>query len=533
MAAIAAEIAVPLLILAAWQAWTVHANDPLFPRLSTILVQFKEMWLFSQFHLHVVPSLIRIGAGFTLAVIIGLIIGIPLGLSRWGRLLAMPHIEWWRAMPPPALLPISILLLHSIGDRQKISFIAFFCLFPILLNTIDGVRGIDPTLIETTRSYGVGGFERIRRVVLPAALPQIFAGMRTSLSLAVIMMVLTEYFSSERSRLRPPHLEEHVSAGSDVGGDRADRRPRLSVERPLDPRRAPRPRVAPRLAGGGGAVSTVGRRLLEIRHVSKTYGSGDSATHAIADVSFAVDDREFVCVVGPSGCGKTTLLKCVGGLLAPTNGDILLRGTRVTSPPEEMALVFQEYGRSLMPWSTVRNNVLLPLRHKKLTRQKRNALVEEALEAVGLTPFIDRYPWQLSGGMQQRVAIARALAYQPAILLMDEPFASVDAQTRGDLEDLILRVREEFAITILFVTHDIDESVYLSDRVIVLTHGPTEVKASIDVDLPFPRDQIATKELPDFAHLRGHVYRLIKREQVESGEELAATLKTATKGDRP
>jgi ABC-type nitrate/sulfonate/bicarbonate transport system permease component len=195
-AAIAAEIAVPLVILAAWQAWTVHANDPLFPRLSTILVQFKDMWLFSQFQLHVVPSLIRIGAGFALAVLLGLIIGIPLGLSRWGRLLAMPHIEWWRAMPPPALLPISILLLHSIGNRQKISFIAFFCLFPILLNTIDGVRGIDPTLIDTTRSYGVGGFERIRRVVLPAALPQIFAGLRTSLSLAVIMMVLTEYFSS-------------------------------------------------------------------------------------------------------------------------------------------------------------------------------------------------------------------------------------------------------------------------------------------------------------------------------------------------
>ena len=195
-AAIAAEIAVPLLILAAWQAWTVHANDPLFPRLSTILVQFKDMWLFSQFQLHVVPSLIRIAAGFALAVIVGLIIGVPLGLSRWGRLLAMPHIEWWRAMPPPALLPISILLLHSIGDRQKISFIAFFCLFPILLNTIDGVRGIDPNLIETTRSYGIRGFEQIRRVVLPAALPQIFAGLRTSLSLAVIIMVLTEYFSS-------------------------------------------------------------------------------------------------------------------------------------------------------------------------------------------------------------------------------------------------------------------------------------------------------------------------------------------------
>jgi NitT/TauT family transport system ATP-binding protein len=195
-----------------------------------------------------------------------------------------------------------------------------------------------------------------------------------------------------------------------------------------------------------------------------------------------------------------------------------------------MALVFQEYGRSLMPWASVRNNVVLPLRHKRLGRSERKELVEDALDAVGLTRFIDHYPWQLSGGMQQRVAIARALAYQPSILLMDEPFASVDAQTRGDLEDLVLRVREEFAVTILFVTHDIDESVYLSDRVVVLTHAPTEVKEIIDVDLPFPRDQIATKELQDFMHLRGHVYRLIKRELGEKREELA-TVTTATKGD--
>jgi len=288
--------------------------------------------------------------------------------------------------------------------------------------------------------------------------------------------------------------------------------------------------VAPRLAGRGGAMSMNAGRLLEIRNVGKTYGTGAKATHAIADVSFGVDDRELVCVVGPSGCGKTTLLKCVGGLLRPTTGQVLLRGQPVTAPPEEMALVFQEYGRSLMPWSSVRNNVLLPLRHKRLGRQERKALVEEALDAVGLTRFIDHYPWQLSGGMQQRVAIARALAYQPSILLMDEPFASVDAQTRGDLEDLVLRVREEFAVTILFVTHDIDESVYLSDRVVVLTHAPTEVKEMIDVELPFPRDQIATKELPEFTHLRGHVYRLIRREQVEPEEQLA-TATAATKGD--
>jgi NitT/TauT family transport system ATP-binding protein len=253
--------------------------------------------------------------------------------------------------------------------------------------------------------------------------------------------------------------------------------------------------------------------MLEIASLGKTYGTGPMATHAVGDVSFTVADREFVCVVGPSGCGKTTLLKCVAGLLRPSRGEVLLHGRRVTSPPPEMALVFQEYTRSLMPWTSVRNNVLLPLRHKKLARQERATLVDDALEAVGLTRFAEHFPWQLSGGMQQRVAIARALAYQPSILLMDEPFASVDAQTRGDLEDLVLQVRDDFGITILFVTHDIDESVYLADRIVVLTHAPTEVKEIVRVDLPLPRDQIETKELPGFAHLRAHVYRLIKREQ--------------------
>jgi NitT/TauT family transport system ATP-binding protein len=262
--------------------------------------------------------------------------------------------------------------------------------------------------------------------------------------------------------------------------------------------------------------------MLEVKGLSKTYGAGERATEAIADVTMSVADREFVCVVGPSGGGKTTLLKCIAGLLRPTRGEVVLRGKRVTGPPEELALVFQEYSRSLMPWSSVRKNVLLPLRHKKLGAGERGRLVEEALEAVGLTRFIDHYPWQLSGGMQQRVAIARALAYQPSVLLMDEPFASVDAQTRGDLEDLILRVRDEFGITIVFVTHDIDESIYLGDRVVVLTHAPAQVKEVVTVDLPRPRDQIATKELPDFAHLRAHVYRLIKREQDASSPESTA-----------
>ena len=193
---LACEIAVPVAIVATWQLWAVNRDDAKFPPPWTILQKFQDLWLFSEFGTHVVPSLERIALGFAIAVSAGILLGIPIGLSRWARLWAMPHVEFWRAIPPPALLPISVVLLHSIGNVQKVAFIAFFCLFPVLLNTIDGVRGIDPTFVDTARSYGLGTFERIRRIVLPAALPQIVAGMRNSLALAVIMMVLSEYFAS-------------------------------------------------------------------------------------------------------------------------------------------------------------------------------------------------------------------------------------------------------------------------------------------------------------------------------------------------
>ena len=249
--------------------------------------------------------------------------------------------------------------------------------------------------------------------------------------------------------------------------------------------------------------------MLKVSHLSKTYGRGEKATHAIGDVSFEVEAGEFVCIVGPSGCGKTTLLKTMSGLLEPTSGTVELNGKRVTGPPEQMALVFQDYSRSLFPWMTVAKNVEFPLRRRP--KGERRTAVEQALGSVGLDGFADKYPWQLSGGMQQRVAIARGLAYRPEILLMDEPFASVDAQTRADLEDLVLKIRHDYGVTILFVTHDIDESVYLGDRVVILSQRPTVVQETLPVPLPRPRDQVATKELPEFVQLRAHVYRAIKR----------------------
>jgi NitT/TauT family transport system ATP-binding protein len=251
--------------------------------------------------------------------------------------------------------------------------------------------------------------------------------------------------------------------------------------------------------------------VLEVRGVKKIYQDRNRTVEAVRDLTFDVDQGEFVCIVGPSGAGKTTLLRCIAGLLSPTEGEVLLEGTRITGPPADMAVVFQEYGRSLFPWLTVRQNVELPLKEKKLAKARRHELVAEALQAVGLTEAADAHPYQLSGGMQQRVAIARAVAYGPRVLVMDEPFAAVDAQTRADLEDLVRDLWRRLEVTVLFVTHDIDESVYLGERILVLSNSPTVVLGDVKVDLPAGRDQLETRSSARFGSLRAEVYELVQR----------------------
>jgi NitT/TauT family transport system ATP-binding protein len=251
--------------------------------------------------------------------------------------------------------------------------------------------------------------------------------------------------------------------------------------------------------------------ILEVEGLTKSYGDGASSITAIDSVDLSVVDGEFLVIVGPSGCGKTTFLKCVAGLMPVSAGRARLRGAEISGPPEEMAVVFQDYSRSLMPWLTVRKNVMLPLRGQRNKKEVAERAAE-ALDAIGLSDFANQYPWQLSGGMQQRVAIARALACEPKVLLMDEPFASVDAQTRSELEDLVLGVRRKFGVTVVLVTHDIDEAVYMGDRVLVLSARPSRVKRVLDIPLPEPRDQLTTKSLPEFAELRGEIYQDIRAE---------------------
>ena len=263
---------------------------------------------------------------------------------------------------------------------------------------------------------------------------------------------------------------------------------------------------------GVDAVETAARQpVLDVRGMKKVYAGRKRDVEAVRDLTFSVTPGEFVCIVGPSGAGKTTLLRCIGGLLAPTAGEVVLDGTTVSGPPAGMAVVFQEYGRSLFPWLTVEQNVELPLKEKGLAKERRRELVAEALAAVGLSDFTESHPYQLSGGMQQRVAIARAVAYEPKVLMMDEPFAAVDAQTRADLEDLVRSLWKRLGVTVLFVTHDIDESVYLAERVLVLSSSPTVVLGDVDVDLGDERDQLATRSSTRFGELRTEVYELVQR----------------------
>ncbi|TCP57205.1 NitT/TauT family transport system ATP-binding protein [Tamaricihabitans halophyticus] len=248
--------------------------------------------------------------------------------------------------------------------------------------------------------------------------------------------------------------------------------------------------------------------MLDVSQLRKVYGPDPNAPPAVADLSFTVAEQEFVCILGSSGCGKSTMLRCLSGLDSPTAGEVRLRDRRVTKPPEEMAFVFQDYSRSLLPWMKVRRNVSFPLRYKGVGNRAADDATEEALDAVGLAGKGDLYPWQLSGGMQQRVAIARALAYKPRVLLMDEPFASVDAQTRTGLEDLLLDVWQRYEITVLFVTHDIDEAIYLADRVLVL-RAPAQIRHSTTVPLARPRDQLTTKQQPEFGQLRAELFNAL------------------------
>ena len=219
---------------------------------------------------------------------------------------------------------------------------------------------------------------------------------------------------------------------------------------------------------------------------------------------------QFTCVVGPSGCGKTTLLRLLAGLVRPSRGKVIYNGRPVEGPAADVAVVFQDYGRALLPWRTVEGNVSLALEAAGVARPERAGRIAPLLKTVGLDRYSKRYPAALSGGMQQRLQIARCLAQEPSLLLMDEPFGALDAMTRQVLQDEVLRLVAASGMTVLFVTHDLEEAIYLGDRVVALRPHPGRVAAVFDVGLPRPRDQLTTRELPGFLRLRRELFDFIQ-----------------------
>jgi NitT/TauT family transport system ATP-binding protein len=243
---------------------------------------------------------------------------------------------------------------------------------------------------------------------------------------------------------------------------------------------------------------------IELRHITFEYETADGPLTALQDVSFGVDSSEFLCVVGQSGCGKTTLLNIVAGFLTPTKGEVRIGGQPVAGKGFDRGIVFQDFAQ-LFPWRTAQRNVEFGLEMKGIPREERAEVALRFLRLVNLEKFTRAYPHELSGGMQQRVAIARALAYNPAVLLMDEPFAALDALTREEMQRFLVDVWRETRKTVIYVTHNVSEAVYLGDRVVILTPHPGTVKAQVRIAMPRPRDTLSVEFLEHQKAVVGHI----------------------------
>ena len=252
---------------------------------------------------------------------------------------------------------------------------------------------------------------------------------------------------------------------------------------------------------------------VQIKAVEKIYEGRNGKTVALNGVNMDIYDNEFICVVGPSGCGKSTLLNIIAGLHEATSGEVLVDGVKVEGTGVDRGVVFQQY--ALFPWLTVKDNVEFGLKLKKdITKQQREEIAMKYIKMVGLEKFVNAYPKELSGGMKQRVAIARAYAVNPSLLLMDEPFGALDAQTRTQLQTELLKTWEEEKKTCFFITHDVEEAILLSTKVVVMSARPGRIKEVIDIDIPYPRNQ-ETKMLPRFTELKNYIWNMVYKEYLE------------------
>ena len=436
--------------------------------------------------------------GFVISSILGVPIGILCGTYAGFARLNEPFIEFFRYLPAPAFGALAVAIL-GIYDGPKITIIVIGTFFQQVLIIANTTRKLDVAMVEAALTLGTKKLKLLSRVVIPGILPDLYRDQRILLGWAWTYLIVAEligtstgitFFITQQARYQ--HFATVYAAIMIIGiiglVHRHGAGARRAAAVPVGPhfgqecvREAPLnkfvpPNTLPSYLDQSAAVRARFARLkereviLKVDNLSKVFTTGKGSTLALNKINFETHRREFLCVVGPSGCGKSTLVRILAGLEQHTSGDVLLAGKPVTEPGSDRGMVFQGY--TLFPWLTVKKNVMFGLEVNGKGHHEAETQALQWLQLIGLEKFAESYPHQLSGGMKQRVAIVRALANQPRILLMDEPFGALDAQTRSKMQAHLLEIWRKIDITIVFITHDLDEAIFLADRILVLSAHP-------------------------------------------------------------
>ncbi|MEY9456167.1 ABC-type nitrate/sulfonate/bicarbonate transport system ATPase subunit/ABC-type nitrate/sulfonate/bicarbonate transport system permease component [Bradyrhizobium ottawaense] len=485
--------------------WTAVSEAGVFPRAffpgpADVLRAFFTLTYKGILPDYLQDSLIRLATGAAVGMALGIPLGILIGTSRWAHRICWPVLLFFQAIGDIAWLPI-LLIWFGFGLTTMTFVIVYTVLFPVVLNTVLGVESVPRDLARAALSLGASRARVLWEVTLPGALPNIITGLRNGLGYG---LARADRGRDDRRhighrlhdvRCPPRRLYRGDSARHDHSRIALVHRGRLGP-------RAARARDRPTL-GIGDIMKT-----LSLRNLGKTYFDPYAGAHvtAVHDVSLDVEPGEFISVVGPSGCGKTTILNMIAGFIPYSKGDILLDGKPVHGPGPERGVVFQSF--ALFPWKTVLDNVGFGPKMRGVPKAERDRIAREYLALAGLSHAAHRYPNELSGGMQQRVGVVRALANNPDVLLMDEPFASVDAQTRMTLQEELTRIWQERKPTVIFITHDVPEAVFLANRVVVLSKG--RVLDEIAVDLPRPRVWDDLVKDDHFKQLSARVLQMVR-----------------------
>lgn len=506
------------LALLLWQALVQWNKETLIPSPAQVFTASIELAQKGVLLQDLSDSLRRVLIGFSAGALAGIVLGFALGAVSLLRIIVLPFLEFLRPIPPIAWIPLAISI-FGLGDQSACFVIFIGSFYPILTNTMLGVQEVPLLYLDAAKSLGCDSWRALRYVVWPCALPSLFAGIKVGLGFGWMCVVAAEMIAASsglgyeiqlnRQLLRLDRVFVGMLLIGLVGFlmnmlvVRLERK--LIPWRPQKNRAVSEPMLFERRKDDTLLKDTKGAGIT-VRELCFSYGNGQPALDTL---SFELASGQVLCLLGPSGCGKTTLLRLIAHLLKPASGSVLLDGMPLDAQYQDATMVFQN--SALFPWRTALQNVRFPIE----MRGDEEAQAMRFLDIVGLTEKANSYPHELSGGQQQRVALARALAYKPRVLLLDEPFAALDSQTRETLQEDLRHILNATGITALFVTHDVREAVFVADQVMVLSRKGGRILHSEEIE-DLPRDE-AFRYSPAFAKARVALWNCLKDESAKAG----------------